>query len=158
MERRDFPMTDSAERDDFRIPTEFRSRESSESSEESNDSESSESSEEKDIKKRFGKFAREDEYYSREYLRPRKMTKIIEKNGKVCFSKKPVKMCPPSISYKTDSRSEIEVPFVCLRRSDFRAKEWIEEAERVPLSPSELEPLPVEFSETVKIPEKCRRL
>jgi hypothetical protein len=158
MERRDFPMTDSEERDDFRIPTEFRSRESSESSEESNDSESSESSEETDIKKRFGKFAREDEYYSREYLRPRKMTKIIEKNGKVCFSKKPVKMCPPSISYKTDSRSEIEVPFVCLRRSDFRAKEWIEEAERVPLSTSELEPLPVEFSETVKIPEKCRRL
>jgi len=158
MERRDFPMTSSEEREDFRIPYEFRSRESSESSEESNDSESSESSEEKDIKKRFGKFAREDEYYSREYLRPRKMTKIVEKNGKVCFSKKPIKMCPPEISYKTDSRSEIEVPFVCLRRSDFRAKEWIEEAERVPLSTSELETLPVEFTETVKIPEKCRRL
>jgi hypothetical protein len=158
LERRDFPMTSSEERDDFRIPYEFRSRESSESSEESNDSESSESSEEKDIKKRFGKFAREDEYYSREYIRPRKMTKMIEKSGKICFSKKPIKMCPPSISYKTESKTEIEVPFVCLRRSDYRTQELVEEAERVPLSTSELETLPVEFTETVKIPEKCRRL
>jgi hypothetical protein len=156
-ERREFPMTSSEERDDYRIPYEFRSRESSESSSESNESESSESSEEKDVKKRFGKFYREDEYYSREYLRPRKMTKIIEKNNKVCFSKKPIKMCPPTISYKTESKTEIEVPFVCIRRSDYRTQEWVAEAERVPLSTSELETLPVEFTETVKIPEKCRR-
>jgi hypothetical protein len=159
LERRDFPMTSSEERDDFRIPMEFRSSESSESSEESNESESSESSEEKDIKKRFGKFTREDEYYSRDYIRPRKMTKIVEKSGKVCFSKKPIKMCPPSISYKTDkSGTDVEVPFVCFRRSDVRTLELVSEAERVPLSNSELETLPVEFSETVRIPEKCRRL
>jgi len=158
MERRDFPMSSSEEREDFRIPTEFRSRESSESSEESNDSESSESSEEKDIKKRFGKFTREDEYYSRDYVRPRKMTKIVEKSNKICFSKKPIKMCPPSISHPTESKTEIEVPFVCLKRSDFRTHELVAEAERVPLSPSELETLPVDFSETVRIPEKCRRL
>jgi hypothetical protein len=158
LERRDFPMTSSEEREDFRIPSEFRSQESSESSEESNESESSESSEEKDIKKRFGKFAREDEYYSRDYIRPRKMTKIVEKSGKICFSKKPIKMCPPSISYKTEAGTEVEVPFVCLRRSDYRTHELVAEAERVALSTSELETLPVEFSETVRIPEKCRRL
>jgi hypothetical protein len=158
LERRDFPMSSSEEREDFRIPYEFRSGESSESSEESNESESSESSEEKDIKKRFGKFTREDEYYSREFIRPRKMTKMTEKHGKVCFSKKPIKMCPPSISYPTDSKTEVEVPFVCLKRSDYRTQELVEEVERVPLSTTELETLPVEFTETVRIPEKCRRL
>jgi hypothetical protein len=158
LERRDFPMSSSEEREDFHIPREFRSKESSESSEESNESESSESSEEKDFKKRFGKLTREDEYYSRDYIRPRKMTKIVEKSGKICFSKKPIKMCPPSISYKTEAGTEVEVPFVCLRRSDVRTQELVTEAERVPLSNSELETLPVEFSETVRIPEKCRRL
>jgi hypothetical protein len=157
LERRDFPMTSSEELEDFRIPMEFRSSESSESSEESNESESSESSEEKDIKKRFGKFARQDEYYSRDYIRPRKLNKMIEKHGKVCFSKKLVKMCPPTISYPKETKTEEEVPFVCFRRSDYRVEELIEKVERKPLDKIELESLPVEFTETVRIPEKCRR-
>jgi len=150
LERRDYPMSDSEEREDFRMPFEFRSRELNEEEEERTEEERTE-------EERFGKYTREDEYYSREYLRPRKMTKMIERNGKVCFSKRPIKMCPETISYPIETTTEMEVQFVCMRRSEFRTQELIERAERVPLSRSELETLPVELTETVRIPEKCRR-
>jgi len=60
-------------------------------------------------------------------MKPVKMTKMIEYNHKVCFSKSPVKQCPEGSSPATNNQGSEEkqakVQFTCLQRSSTEARQ-----------------------------------
>jgi hypothetical protein len=89
-------------------------------------------------------------------IEPIERTDVVEHVQELCFSKQPVKKCPRNsqpIEYETKEK----IVYTCLSRNDIEA-EMLERRVRFEneVLTSEIEDLPSSFTETRKIPLKCR--
>lgn len=100
----------------------------------------------------------QEQRFPRESFRPVQRTKLIEQNGKICFSKSPVPRCPHhSYPIEHQQRSR-KVAYTCLPRDDPEVESLLIKIRSQRQTPQRLESLPTTFSETETLPQRCRRL
>jgi hypothetical protein len=94
----------------------------------------------------------------RNSMRPIRKTKVIEQNSKICFSKRPVPVCPLR-SYPSSVKSEERrVVYCCLSRDDPDAEVLLHKVRREMRVPNEIDDLPTSFTQTEFVPDLCTRL
>jgi len=94
-------------------------------------------------------------YNKRETTKPLRLNKIKEQLGEICFSKLEVPVCPDSTIVE-EYTTEMDVPYVCLPRDNYRTHELMTMARRAPLE--EVKTMPVAFTVKEKMPTVCRWL
>jgi ribosomal protein L17 len=88
-------------------------------------------------------------------VRPIEKTNIMEQGHELCFSRKPVKVCPRhthAIKYETK-----KVVYSCLRRNTVQAEIFERQARYENVIVSEVEDLPTSFTESKRVPKICRQ-
>lgn len=88
----------------------------------------------------------------KETRRPVMRTKVIEYNHEICFSMKPVEMCPEDTYVGNDKTVEKKITFACLSRSKHEAAKLARRARTHILDMEEYKP---SFVDTVFIPNEC---
>jgi len=88
----------------------------------------------------------------RETRNPTKKTMIMEKRQEVCFSLKPVKVCPKGYEASETDQDE-QVDFVCYKRSSTTAQQKLREARDEQVITFENET--PDYTEMVTIPRRC---
>jgi len=96
------------------------------------------------------------EFDSRAEIQPMKLNRVLEKLGKICFSKKPVLTCP-EYAYPKEVKQNQEIDFVCKPLSSWESNEWRQQLRYGPIDEATLKTLKTEFTKTVQIPTTCRR-
>jgi len=96
------------------------------------------------------------EFDYRQEIKPRKLNRVVEKLGKLCFSKKPVHTCP-EYTYPQETKQTQELEFVCKPLSSWEAEEWRQQLRSGPVDEQSIKNTKVEFTKTVRIPTTCRR-
>lgn len=89
---------------------------------------------------------------------PRRLTQVYGTESQTCFSKRPMNVCPPS-TYPAE-RTAMQVDFICLPRSNYRAQELQAEAQRAPVDISAIQGAAEKTEMTMKVeePRACRLL
>jgi hypothetical protein len=88
-------------------------------------------------------------------MRPLEQTKVIEQSHELCFSKRPVKKCPPSTHPSEYESSKQKVVYCCLPRNDIQAEIFVNQVSEDLIVP-EIESLPSSFTQKERVPKKCR--
>lgn len=96
------------------------------------------------------------EYDYRQQQQPKKLNRQLEKNGKLCFSKKPVYTCP-DYAYPMDTKQTEELEFVCKPISSWEAEEWRDQLRRGPIDEQTLRSHKTDFTKQVRVPASCSR-
>jgi hypothetical protein len=87
---------------------------------------------------------------------PIKVTKMIEQNHQVCFSKVPIAKCPRGTIVKQYKQQPVKTPYVCLPRSELQTETYIRLAVREQQPIRALEQLTATFTEMEIVPRSCR--
>lgn len=87
-------------------------------------------------------------------LEPINRNRVLERGQKVCFSEKPVKMCPPQT--KADKNDKRDVTFKCIDRSEHLAQKLMRKARKEDISEQLKELTEAETIEKeIRIPRTC---
>jgi hypothetical protein len=93
---------------------------------------------------------------SRREQEPVEKTKVLENGHELCFSKRPVKTCPPH-TYATKFTKQAKVVYSCISRNSPDAEQMHHRAQRLQVLTVEVKDLPASFTETEVVPEMCRQ-
>lgn len=86
--------------------------------------------------------------------RPQRSTKVVERDGQLCFSKQPVPRCPRN-SYPTQQGQPTKVVFACLPSSSWKADRLYQRAERQNEVIEEVRQMEESFYKKMQFPTQC---
>lgn len=100
----------------------------------------------------------------RQQYRPVQRTKVIEQNGKICFSKTRVPRCPHH-TYPSQHEKARKVVYACLPRDDpevdsilAKLSQQRSRSQQQSQTPSRIQSLPSAFNEVEPQPQRCQRM
>jgi hypothetical protein len=89
----------------------------------------------------------------RKSAEPIRLNRVVEKNGKTCFSKEPIPMCPENAHIQEGEQREVH--YTCLEQNDYKTSEYAFAAERAPIP--EVRSLQTSFTRTEMVAKTCKR-